>query len=97
MNDSSSPLSERAKCIWNVATVAPIPPLALSVRFLDGTEGVVRFEASHLSGVFEALKDPEVFCHVRVEFGAITWPGDIDLAPDATYREIKRSGEWELR
>jgi hypothetical protein len=34
---------------------------------------------------------------VRFEDGAVTWPGDIDLAPDAMYREIKRSGEWVLR
>lgn len=82
---------------WTVIAVEPKPPLALVVRFLDGTEGIVRFEPSHLNGVFEGLKDPEVFRQARVEFGAVTWPGDIDLAPDAMYREIKRSGEWILR
>lgn len=82
---------------WTGVSVEPKPPLALAVRFLDGTEGTVRFEPSHLSGVFEALKDPAVFRLARVEFGAVAWPGDIDLAPDAMYREIKRSGEWVLR
>jgi hypothetical protein len=32
-----------------------------------------------------------------VEFGSVSWPGDIDLAPDAMYREIKSTGEWVLR
>jgi hypothetical protein len=82
---------------WNVVSVQPISPLVLAVRFEDGTEGRVRFESSHLSGVFEALKAPEVFRQVSVEDGAVTWPGEIDLAPDAMYREIKRSGEWVLR
>jgi hypothetical protein len=82
---------------WSVVAVEPVSPLELVVRFEDGTEGRVRFEASHLSGVFEPLKAPEVFRQARVEAGAVTWPGDIDLAPDAMYREIKSSGEWVLR
>ena len=82
---------------WNVVSVEPKPHFALAVRFLDGTEGTVRFESSHLSGVFEALRDPQVFQQARVECGTVSWPGEIDLAPDAMYREIKRSGEWVLR
>jgi len=82
---------------WNVASVQPISPLTLTVRFEDGTEGKVRFESSHLTGVFEALKAPDVFKQARVESGAVTWPGEIDLAPDAMYREIKLNGEWVLR
>lgn len=82
---------------WNVVSVQPIHPLGLAVRFKDGTEGKVRFEPAHLNGVFEALKAPEFFAQVRVESGAVTWPGEIDLAPDAMYREIKSSGEWVLR
>ena len=82
---------------WNVVSVQPISPMVLAVRFEDGTEGKVRFEASHLTGVFESLKAPDIFKQARVESGAVTWPGDIDLAPDAMYREIKSSGEWVLR
>jgi hypothetical protein len=82
---------------WDVVSVKPVSPLELSVLFKDGTEGQVRFETSHLNGVFAALKAPEVFQQARVEEGAVTWPGEIDLAPDAMYREIKRTGEWVLR
>jgi hypothetical protein len=81
---------------WTVVSVEPKAPLTLAVRFLDGTEGTVRFEPSHLSGVFEPLKDPKVFVKAYVEGGAVAWPGDIDLAPDAMYREIRRAGEWIL-
>ena len=82
---------------WTVLEVEPKAPLTLAVRFADGTKGTVRFEPSHLNGVFEALSDPEVFRQVHVECGAVSWPGEIDLAPDAMYREIKRAGEWVLR
>jgi len=61
---------------WDVVSVKPLEPLELSVLFRDGTEGRVRFEPSHLSGVFEALKAPELFRQVRVEEGAVTWPGE---------------------
>ena len=82
---------------WDVVEVQAVPPLALQVRFADGTQGRVRFEISHLTGVFEALKDPAVFVQARVEAGAVTWPGDLDLAPDAMYAEVRSRGEWVLR
>ena len=82
---------------YDVVEVQPMLPMALQVRFADGTAGQVRFEVSHMTGVFEALKDPIVFAQARVEAGAVTWPGDLDLAPDAMYAEIKSHGEWILR
>lgn len=82
---------------WNVISVKPKPPMALVVQFHDGTKGTVRFERSFLTGVFEALRNPQVFRRARVECGTVTWPGEIDLAPDAMYQEIKRNGEWVLR
>ncbi|HEY1897647.1 MAG TPA: DUF2442 domain-containing protein [Terracidiphilus sp.] len=82
---------------WTVVSVEPKPPLVLRVRFFDGTEGTVRFEPSHLTGVFEPLKNPTFFSQARVACGVVTWPGDIDLAPDAMYQEIQRTGEWVLR
>ena len=82
---------------WDVVSVKAIAPLELSVSFKDGTEGRVRFEASHLKGVFEALNSSEVFEQAHVDEGAVSWPGELDLAPDAMCREIKRAGEWVLR
>ena len=82
---------------WDVVDVKAVPPTALQVRFADGTVGLVRFEPSHLTGVFAALKDPAVFAQARIKSGAVTWPSDLDLAPDAMYAEIKSRGEWVLR
>ena len=82
---------------WDVVELQPVMPLSLRVRFADGTAGQVRFETSHLTGVFEVLKDPAVFIKARIEAGAVSWPGNLDLAPDAMYAEIKSKGEWILR
>ncbi len=82
---------------WDVVGVKAIAPLALRVQFADGTVGKVQFEQSHLTGVFETLSDPAVFEQAYVSDGAVAWPGDVDLAPDAMYRAIKAQGEWVLR
>lgn len=84
---------------WRVSAVKALPNYRLKVRFIDGTEGTVdmsRFVLNQGAGVFASLRDPAVFDQVFVEAGAVTWPGEIDLAPDAMYQEIKKSGELLL-
>lgn len=81
---------------WDVTEVALEAPWVLRVSFTDGTEGLVRVEKSHLTGVFEPLHNLSFFEQVYVEDGAVAWPGEIDLAPDAMYDAIKEHGEWVL-
>lgn len=40
-------------------------------------------------GVFEQLRDEKRFAEVYVRDGAVTWPGELDLAPDAMYDRIR--------
>ncbi len=78
---------------WRVASVDALPGFRLYIRFVDGTEGTVDLTAliqSPGAGVFASLVDPALFAQVFVEHGAVTWPGEIDLAPDAMYAEVKR-------
>lgn len=81
---------------WDVVEVKPLEPLGLFVRFMDGLAGEIRFKPEHLSGVFEPLKDPAYFKQVYVDHGAVAWPGQIALALDAMYQEIKAKGVWVL-
>jgi hypothetical protein len=89
------PIDPRAE--WRVADVQVLPGYRLWVRFNDGTEGEVDLsqliQAPH-AGVFAALRDETLFRKVRVTLGAVTWPGDLDLAPDAMYQAIRKTGEW---
>jgi hypothetical protein len=82
---------------WDVKTVQLTGPLSFNVEFEDGLTGNVQFETTHLTGVFESLKDPHIFQQIYIEGGSVTWPGDLDLAPDAMYMAIKEKGEWVLR
>jgi hypothetical protein len=80
---------------WRVTEVRVVGDYAVFVRFKDGLEGVVRFLPGFFRGVFSHLKDPAQFRQVTVVGGAVTWPGELDLAPDAMHDEIKqRGGEW---
>lgn len=81
---------------WDVTSVKPKQHLILQVKFSDGLQGTVRFKPSHLTGVFESLKDEKYFNQVFVEHGVVTWPGELDLAPDAMHTEIKKNGCWVL-
>jgi hypothetical protein len=44
------------------------------------------------AGVFATLRNPYVFDQAYLQWGALTWPGELDLAPDAMYDAIKESG-----
>jgi len=82
-----------------VVEVHALPDYCLLVKFVDGTTGEVDLSSlvtSDKAGVFAALRDPAVFAQVYLECGVVTWPGEIDLAPDAMYDEIKRQGRWIL-
>ena len=74
-----------------------LPGHTLWVAFADGTSGRVDMSKlifSATSGVFKALRDPDHFEQVGIVLGAVTWPGELDLAPDAMYDALKASGTW---
>jgi hypothetical protein len=74
-----------------------MPGFRLRVRFNDGTVGIVDmagFINSEAAGVFAALRDENLFRQAGVAMGAVTWPGELDLAPDAMHRKIKEEGKW---
>lgn len=84
---------------WVVASVRALPRHRLRVEFVDGTKGevdVAPMVFGRKAGVFKALRDPAVFNRVDVCDGVVTWPGELDLAPDAMYDEIKARGRWVL-
>jgi hypothetical protein len=51
-----------------------------------------RLSQGPLGDGFDPLCDEAVFAKVYLEHGALTWPGGIDLAPDAMYERIRESG-----
>jgi len=73
---------------WDIVEVAPKADYTLLVRFKDGLEGLVRLYPEQLTGALEPLRDENFFKRAFIDGGAVTWPGEIDLAPDAMYAEV---------
>lgn len=89
----------RPQAPWRVRHVEAQPGHRLKVCFNDGTKGCVDLRGlikSADAGVFAVLADESLFCKVSVEFGVVTWPGGLDLAPDAMYAAIRETGIWIL-
>jgi hypothetical protein len=82
---------------WRVTSLEVLSGFRLRVGFNDGIQGTVElagFLHSASAGVFERLRDVSLFRQARIELGAVTWPGDLDLAPDAMHGAIKEHGTW---
>ena len=69
----------------------------LFLRFDDATSGTVDLSEFAGRGVFSAWSESEVFQQVRVtEQGAVEWPGEIDLCPDALYLRLTGKSPEDL-
>lgn len=83
----------------DVAEVRVESEYRLFVRFFDGTSGVIDMSGlihSPQAGVFAVLTDPQCFAKAGIEFGAVTWPNGLDLAPDAMYAALRNNPVWKL-
>lgn len=84
---------------WRLRAIHVLKDYTLGVEFIDGTQGLVEMKQLILStkaGVFTPLKNEIFFNQVYLSYGVATWPGEIDLAPDAMYDAIKKNGKWVL-
>lgn len=65
---------------------SPLDGFRLWLQYEDGIEGIVDLSDLAGRGVFEVWSDRSIFEAATVsESGAIAWPGEIDLCPDALY------------
>lgn len=72
-----------------VIQVETLTGYRLRLTFDDGTQGVVSLGDRLFGPMFEPLKDPDFFAQASVDdFGAVYWPNQADLAPDALYWRV---------
>ena len=85
---------------WSIVRFKVLPKYKIEIAFADGTNGVAdlspRLSQGSLGDGFDPLCNEDTFTEVFVEHGALTWPGGIDLAPDAMYQRIRESGTSTL-
>jgi hypothetical protein len=76
---------------WDVEEVQPVGNRRLAVKFADGLMGTLRISPAFCTGVFAPLLDDQLLDQATIQYGVITWPNGLDLAPDTLYAQIKRS------
>ncbi|HKZ15095.1 MAG TPA: DUF2442 domain-containing protein [Solirubrobacterales bacterium] len=83
------------ECSPDITGVRVVRHEVVALTFADGLEGEVDLRGHLWGPVFERVRTPEGFAEVYVddETGTITWPGEVDLAPDTLYIRVK-TGEW---
>lgn len=84
---------------WRVSKVEALPSFRLRVQFADGTEGMVDMVSflKRECGVFKVLRNVEMFNAVHVEHGAVTWPEELDLAPDKMHDELQKTDVYVMQ
>lgn len=76
---------------WKITSLKVLPGHRLELAFADGLCGVVDLSGEDFRGVLVPLADPAFFARAELRNGVPTWPGDLDLAPDALYADIRRA------
>ena len=60
------------------------------VAFADGTDGVFDFAPYLHYPCYAPLRDREIFAQVTAAHGTLSWPGGIDISPEAVWAEAAR-------
>ena len=80
-----------------IVAAIPLAHFHVSLRFDNGATGTV--DLSHLAGhgVFHAWQQEGVFEQLSISpVGALQWPGDLDLCPDALYLQMTGKSAAEI-
>jgi hypothetical protein len=81
--------------VYDVTSARHAGEYRIELEFEDGSHGIVdlsRFLTR--GGVFERFSDMAYFRSFAVdsELGTLTWPGDVDIAPESLYAEATGRG-----
>lgn len=68
-----------------VSSVKTLPDFALELVFSSGERRHFDMRPYLHYPVFRRLANPGFFSLAKVNYGTVTWPGDIDIAPEMLY------------
>jgi hypothetical protein len=82
---------------WDVIHVKPLPNYKLYVELKNQQSGIFDVTPYLEHGVFKELKNPFYFAQVGIQYGAITWPHDQDIAPETLLAELQPYSKTDAR
>ena len=68
-----------------VCYVKTFPDFILNLHFNTGEERMFDMKPYLNYTVFKRLSNAAFFALARVDYGTVTWPGEIDIAPETLY------------
>lgn len=68
-----------------VASVEALSSYRLALTFNTGERRCFDMRPYFRHQVFRRLEKPAFFDLARVDYGTVTWPGEIDIAPETLY------------
>ena len=68
-----------------VSSVEAVPDYRLVLTFTTGERRCFDMRPYLQYPVFRRLENPAFFGLARVDYGTVTWPGEIDIAPETLY------------
>lgn len=73
---------------WDVKRVKPLADYRIEVEIEDGRRGIFDLKPYLGRGQFQELQNLNYFRQVGIQFGAVTWPHDQDIAPETLLAEM---------
>jgi hypothetical protein len=73
---------------WDVKAVKPLPDFRIFVEIEDGRKGIFDVTPYLERGAFRQLRNVHYFNRVGIQFGAVTWPDEQDIAPETLLAEM---------
>lgn len=73
---------------WDVTFVKPLPDYRIYVEIQNGSKGIFDLKPYLERGVFRELRNIHYFNQVGIQFGAVTWPNEQDIAPETLLAEL---------
>ena len=71
---------------WDIIDLEYIEKYKLKLTFKDGETGIIDLgDYSKKDGVFSNFSDLDFFKKVYIDSGVLTWPGNVDIAPETIY------------
>lgn len=75
------PVSEVARIVG----VTILSDYKVKLLFKDGQVRTVDLDGYLKGSIFEPVRDPKVFCQVKIVGGGLGWPNGADICPDLLY------------